>query len=94
MAIVVDKLLGSPLLHSHVKLVTSDPASASNGDFIINTTTGLMKVWYGSGWWLITQIAIQNKILIESGDFSLLESGDNMLMEYNTPSSSNLQLEA
>lgn len=94
MAVVFDKLLGKPLLHTHVKMVTSDPASAGNGDQIINTTSGNYKIWYGSGWWTIMSIAIQNKILLETGEMFLLESGNSALMEYTVPSSNSIQLEA
>lgn len=60
--------------------VTSDPASASVGDIILNTTDGKMKIWYDSTWQELHSFSVEDTILLENGDNFLLENADNLLI--------------
>jgi len=66
-----------------VTIVTSDPVSGTNGDLILNSITGLVKVWYQSAWFTIGRVGAIEFILLENGDNILLENGDEVLKEYN-----------
>lgn len=81
MSVVFDKLLGEILLHSHIKLVTSDPASGSTGDMIINTTDDGLKIYYAGSWQTLHTLTATQYILLEGGDNLLLETGDIILLE-------------
>jgi len=85
MGYVFDGFKGD-LFHEHpIKQVTSDPASAKEGSLIINTSTNIMKIYYGGTWQdLHTLIGFPVTFL-------LLEDGFNFLQE---DGSSKLQLES
>jgi len=74
------------LFHEHpIKQVTSDPASAKEGSLIINTSTNIMKVYYGGAWQTLHSLGADTPY------FFLLEDGFNFLQEDGT---SKLQLES
>lgn len=67
MGVVIDKILGEPLLHDHpVRLVSSDPATAKDGTVIFNTTDFKYKMYYSGIWFTVADISLQ-MILDESG---------------------------
>lgn len=82
MGVVFDKLLGEALLHEHpLNVVTSDPSSAKDGATILNTADSTIKVFYDGTWYTLHTLTIPDSILLESGDFALLESGSKVLKE-------------
>lgn len=49
--LVIDKILGDALMHSHpLDSVTSDPASGTTGQLILNTTDDTIKIYYAGSW--------------------------------------------
>lgn len=51
MSLVIDYILGDALMHSHpLDSVSSDPASASEGSIILNTTDHTIKIYYSGSW--------------------------------------------
>lgn len=81
MSVVFDKLLEEPLLHRHMKIVSSEPVSAAQLDQIYITTTHEIKMYYDGNWYLLHTLTVPDKILLESGDYLLLENGSKFLME-------------
>lgn len=82
MGVVVDKLLGKPLLHEHpLRVVSSDPSSAKSGSMIYNSADHKIKIYVESTWHDLHTLTIPDKLLLESGDYMLLESGDRILLE-------------
>ena len=81
MALVTDKILGEVLSHSHIKFVTNDPTTGSDGDWIINTNTHILKVYYSTEWRTVTTFSmVDYYLLLETGDFILLETGDKLIL--------------
>ena len=65
-------------MHEHpIRLVSSDPASAKEGSFIINTTDDGYKVYYGGTWQTLHTLtpATASFLLLEDGFSILLEDG-------------------
>lgn len=81
MGIVIDKILGEVLFHSHVKSGSSNPASGSDGDWFLNTTNHTLLFWYDNQWQTLHSFSVPDNILMESGDYILMESGDKILLE-------------
>lgn len=62
-------------------IATSDPASADNGQWLINTTTGLLKIYYAGAWHTIyTFPSIADNLLLQTGDSLLLNDGSDLLL--------------
>lgn len=81
MGAIYDKLLGEMVLHNHVKFVSSDPASANEGDWILNTTNHTIKIYYSGAWRTLHTISIEDYyLLLETGDFLLQENGDKIIL--------------
>lgn len=73
---------GSPIDKGQLRVVSSDPTNAKEGQMILNTASGAIKVYFQSAWVILhTLVVTVSNLLLESGDAMLLESGDNMLME-------------
>ena len=63
-------------------VAASDPASAAEGTFLINTTSGTLKIYYAGAWHIIfTFPSVADELLLETGDIVLLETGDSVLLE-------------
>jgi len=78
MGVVIDKILGEPLLHEHpVRLVSSDPATAKEGTQIFNTSDNALKIYYGGYWWTITDIS---SFVIEDETGQALRTEDNKVL--------------
>jgi hypothetical protein len=81
MGVVIDKILGEPLLHEHpVRNVSSDPASAKSGSLILNITEAKVKIYYFGQWWIIADLTTQ-MLLDESGSPLLTEDNLILLLE-------------
>lgn len=81
MGIVIDKILGAPLLHEHpVRLVSSDPATAKEGTQIFNTSDNQLKIFYGGYWWSMLDIS-SFMILDETGQALRTEDNKVLLVE-------------
>jgi hypothetical protein len=82
MAIIIDKILGRDLMHSHVKKVSTDPTSGSDFDYIYNTTTNQLKFRYNGDWYVLhTLSVVSNRLMLETDGGILLETGDYLLTE-------------
>jgi|TARA_R100000501_G_C2607422_1_gene102793 hypothetical protein len=64
-----------------LNVVSSDPASSTEGTLILNNTDNKIKVWYDSQWQELHTLTTQTRILLETGDVILLETGDQILAE-------------
>lgn len=85
MGLVIDKILGDALMHSHpLDSVSSDPASGTTGQLILNTTDHTIKTYYGGTWQTL------HTLTAASATFLLLEDGFSFLQE---DGSSKIQLE-
>ena len=83
MGIVIDKLLGDALMHSHpIETVSADPASAAEGSLILNTSDDKIKIYYAGSWQTLHTLtpAADYFLKLESGDFFLLENGDKLIL--------------
>lgn len=87
MAYVFNPLSGNFDVVDRTLISSSDPASGYEGQFLINTTTNLLKVYYAGSWQLVaTLTGAASFLLLETGDDILLETGDKLLLEDNVPS--------
>lgn len=84
MGLVIDYIIGDALMHSHpLDSVTSDPASGTTGQLILNTTDDTIKVYYAGSWQTLHTLtsAAASYLLQETGDFLLQETGDKFIQE-------------
>lgn len=78
MGVVIDKILGEPLLHEHpVRLVSSDPATAKEGTQIYNTSEQTLKIFYGGYWWAISDFS---SFMIQDETGQALRTEDNKVL--------------
>lgn len=63
-----------------VTVVTSDPASSTDGTMILNTTDNKVKMWYSSAWQTLHTFPVDVLLLKEDGDNLLLEDGFNIII--------------
>ena len=78
---IVNKAYADSLGGGGLSVVTEDPATSTNGTLILNTTDYKVKIWFDSRWQTLHTLTIQVKILMETGEFLLLETGDKFLTE-------------
>lgn len=64
-------------------IATSDPASSSEGQWLINTTSNELKIYYSGAWYVIYSFGapVANLLLLEDGFVLLMENGDNFRLE-------------
>lgn len=82
MGLVIDKILGDALMHSHpLDSVSSDPASATEGSIILNTTDDTIKIYYAGSWQTLHTLtaAAATFLLLEDGSFFLQEDGSSKI---------------
>ncbi len=78
---VINPFTGILDADSSTIVASADPASASNGTWLINTTTGLLKIYYASAWHTIfTFPSIADNLLLQTGDSLLLNDGSDLLL--------------
>lgn len=82
MAYVFNPLSGNFDIVDRTLISASDPASGYEGQFLINTTTNELKVYYAGNWQLVATLTPPgNLLLLENGDGLLMENGDNFELE-------------
>lgn len=65
-----------------IPIVSSNPASATEGTLILNSSTNSIYVYYSGDWRLLHTITIADDfLLLENGDYILLENGDKIILE-------------
>lgn len=82
MGLVIDYILGDALMHSHpLDSVSSDPASATEGSIILNTTDHTIKIYYSGSWQTLhTLTSGASYLLLEDGSFFLQEDGSSKIL--------------
>lgn len=71
----VDSLIG------RILVVTANPASAEEGQIILNSTVNIIYIWYSGEWKVWRPIDVGTDFLLkEDGDFILLETGDEIIL--------------
>ena len=83
MGLVVDKILGDALSHSHIKILSTLPSNPSDGDVVIKTNgaTHYLRMYYEGNWRTLHSFdVILYYILQENGDYILQENGDKIII--------------
>lgn len=84
MAYVFNPLSGNFDIVDRTLISSSDPASGYEGQFLINTTSNELKVYYAGSWQLVATLTgpvTGDLLLLENGDGLLMENGDNFQLE-------------
>ena len=72
---------GAPIDKGQLVTVTSDPANGRDGQMILNTVTGEVKIYFQSAWNVLHTLTTgASRLLLENGDFYLLENGEKLIL--------------
>lgn len=63
-----------------ITIVSTDPSTPTEGQQIINSTSGTYKIYYSGQWWVIYTFSSESDLLLQDGSNILLQDGTNILL--------------